>query len=114
MAAAGLIALEEGPKRLHEDHANAKRLAHGVAEILPGSLDPGLVETNIVFVDVAVAGLQAAELMARLRDEGVLVTMVAGKVRMLTHVDVSTADVDAALAAWRRVVGATKEEASGR
>ena len=41
----------------------------------------------------------------RLREEGILVTFVAGKVRMLTHVDVGARDIDAALDAWRRVVG---------
>ena len=103
-AAAGLVALEDGPKRLPEDHARARRLADGVAEVLPGSLDPAAVQTNMVFVDVAAVGLDLADVTARLRGEGVLVTTVAGKVRMLTHVDVSDADVDAALAAWRRVV----------
>jgi len=103
VAAAGLVALEEGPKRLHEDHARARRLAEGIAEIMPGSIDPAAVETNMVFVDVAAVGLDVLEVLARLRDEGVLATTVAGKVRMLTHVDVSDADVDAALAAWRRV-----------
>ena len=53
---AGLIALEEGPGRLPEDHANARRLAEGVAEIVPGSLDPAAVETNIVFADVVSPG----------------------------------------------------------
>ncbi len=41
MAAAGLIALTEGPARLHEDHDNARRLARGVAEIVPASRRPG-------------------------------------------------------------------------
>ena len=104
MAAAGLIALEEGPKRLHEDHANARRLAEGVADVLAGTLDPGAVETNIVFVDVEHAGLRAWDVIERLKSEGVLTTFVAGKVRMLTHVDVSERDVDAAVAAWRSVV----------
>ncbi|MDP9343231.1 MAG: aminotransferase class I/II-fold pyridoxal phosphate-dependent enzyme [Actinomycetota bacterium] len=104
MAAAGLVALEDGPKRLHEDHARARRLAEGVAEVLPGSLEPGAVESNMVFVDVSAAGLDVLDVLARLRAEGVVATMVAGKVRMLTHVDVSDAGVDAALAAWRRVV----------
>src|SRR5438445_864951 len=81
MAAAGLIALEEGPKRLHEDHATARRLAEGVAEILPGSVHPAEVETNIVFVEVP----NAWKVIERLRGEGVLATFVAGKVRMLTH-----------------------------
>jgi threonine aldolase len=105
IAAAALVALEEGPKRLHEDHANARRLAVGVAEVFPGSVDPDTVETNIVFVDPGTAGGTALEVAARLRDEGVLVTVVAGKVRMLTHLDVSAEDVDKAVAAWRRLAG---------
>ena len=100
MAAAGLIALEEGPKRLHEDHANARRLADGLRELVP----VGPVETNIVFADVAPLGISPWEAVERLRAERVLVTMVTGKVRMLTHVDVDERDVDAALDAWRRVV----------
>jgi threonine aldolase len=102
MAAAGLIALEEGPGRLHEDHANARRLAEGVAEILPGSVDPAAVETNIVFVDVSRTGHYAWAWKTRLEEEGLLVTTVGGKVRMLTHVNITGAGIDAALAAWRR------------
>lgn len=102
MAAAGLIALEEGPKRLHEDHANARVLAEGIAELLPGSVDPEAVPTNIVFADVSGTGRAAAEWVDRLAAEGVGVTIVAGKVRMLTHRDVTAADIQSALAAWRR------------
>jgi len=104
MAAAGLIALEEGPKRLHEDHARAKRLAEGVASLLPGTIDPEAALTNILFVDVTAAGHDVLEFRERLAAEGVLVTMVAGKVRMLTHVNIGDGDVDAALGAWKRVV----------
>jgi threonine aldolase len=103
IAAAALVALEEGPKRLHEDHANARRLAQGVAEVLPGALKPEDVETNIVFVNPAPLGASAAEVVDRLRDQGVLATIVAGRVRMLTHVDVSTGDVETAIEAWRRI-----------
>jgi len=105
MAAAGLIALEEGPGRLPEDHANARRLAEGVAGIVPGSLDPAAVETNIVFADVVSPGRPLAAWMDALAAEGVLVTTVGGRVRMLTHVGISAADVDTALAAWRRAAG---------
>jgi threonine aldolase len=99
MAAAGLVALEDGPKRLHEDHENARRLADGLAELLPeGAVTPP--ETNIVFAEVP----DPWGTIERLRDEGVLATMVAGKVRMLTHVDVSATDIDAAVDAWRRVM----------
>ncbi len=103
MAAAGLIALEEGPQRLHEDHAKARVLAEGIAELLPGSVDPGAVPTNIVFVDVSGTGRSAPQWAERLASEGVRVTMGgAVKVRMLTHRDVSMADIGLALAAWRR------------
>jgi threonine aldolase len=102
MAAAGLIALDEGPGRLHEDHANARALATGLADLLPGSVDPADVPTNIVFVDVSGTGRNAQEWAARLAAEGLLVTIVAGRVRMLTHRDVGQAQIQAALDAWRR------------
>jgi threonine aldolase len=103
MAAAGLVALQEGPGRLHEDHASARRLAEGVAEILPQALDPGQVETNIVFVDITGTGHDVTVWQRRLAASGVLVTMIGDRVRMLTHCDVTSQDVDTALAAWRAV-----------
>jgi threonine aldolase len=103
MAAAGLIALAEGPKRLPEDHDNAQALAQGIAELLPGSVDPDAIETNIVFVSVSGTGKDAAQWRELLAAEGVLVTIIDGRVRMLTHVGVSSGDIKAALAAWRRV-----------
>lgn len=103
LAAAGLVALEEGPGRLYEDHANARRLAEGVAEVVPGGIDLDGVRTNIVFVDVSRTGRPLADWVAGLARAGVLVTTVAGKVRMLTHRDVATADIDTALTAWRDV-----------
>ncbi|MEP7023433.1 MAG: threonine aldolase family protein [Actinomycetota bacterium] len=103
MAAAGLIALEEGPKRLQDDHDNARRLAEGLAEALPGSVDLAGVVTNIVFADVSGTGRDAREWATALAAEGVLVTIIGDRVRMLTHVGVSAADTDTALAAWRRI-----------
>jgi threonine aldolase len=103
LAAAGLIALDEGPGRLVEDHQNARRLAAGIAEILPGSVDPDDVPTNVVFVDVAGTGWDPQEWVARLEAEGILATTVPGRVRMLTHRDVDGVDIDAAVMAWRRV-----------
>ena len=106
MAAAGLIALGEGPKRLAGDHATARRLAEGIAEILPAHIDLDAVQTNIVFVDVASAGQPLAAWQASLAGEGVLVTIVAGKIRMLTHADLTARDIDTAPDAWRRVTAA--------
>ncbi|HEX6231470.1 MAG TPA: GntG family PLP-dependent aldolase [Actinomycetota bacterium] len=103
VAAAGLIALEEGPGRLHEDHRRAGRLAEGLAERFPGSVDPDRVETNMVLVDTEVMGLEPLEAVRRLREEGVGCTIVPPRVRMVTHVDISDEDVETALAAWRAV-----------
>ncbi len=100
-AAAGLVALEESPKRLHEDHDNARRLAEAIAEVTPGAIAPERVRTNMLFVDPTPLGLTADEAAARLADAGVLVNTVGGKVRFVTHQDVTTADCDAAAAAWR-------------
>jgi threonine aldolase len=106
VAAAGLVALSEGPGRLPEDHANAQALATGVAELLPGSVTPAEVETNIVFVDVSGTGRDAGQWRELLAGEGVLATVVGGRVRMLTHVGVTAADISAALDAWRRAAKA--------
>jgi threonine aldolase len=106
MAAAGLIALDEGPKRLHEDHDRARRLAEAVAEVVPGSVDPTTVETNMVFADTEPAGMSALEAVRRLAAVGVGATISGGRVRMLTHVDVSDEGVETAIAAWRQVVAA--------
>ena len=106
VAAAGLVALEEGPKRLHEDHERARDLAEGVAEALPGSLDPTAVETNMVYVDTEAVGLDPLEAIARMEREGVGATFVSGKVRMVTHVGISHQDIETAVAAWRTVAAA--------
>jgi threonine aldolase len=103
MAAAGLIALAEGPGRLAGDHANARRLAEGIAAILPGLIDLDGVQTNIVFADVAGTGQPVAAWAAALAAEGVLVTIVAGKLRMLTHLDVNAGDIHTAVNAFHRV-----------
>jgi threonine aldolase len=101
MAAAGIMALEEGPGRLHEDHARAQRLAQGVAEMFPGSVDLEQVETNMVFVDTDAVGLPLLEVLERLKDLGVGATHTAGKVRMVTHLDVDEDDVGFVLDGWR-------------
>jgi threonine aldolase len=103
LAAAGLIALRDGPAHLADDHAHARRLAEGIAEILPGSIDPATVTTNIVLVDVTRTGHPPTAWMAGLAAEQVRVTVVPGRVRMLTHRDIAAADIAAALAAWRKL-----------
>jgi threonine aldolase len=96
LAAAGLMALEEGPKRLNEDHANARLLAEALAHLEGVAIDLEAVETNIVIFRVT-GPLSAAELAGRLKARGVLAgTFGADSVRLVTHRDVSRADCVAA------------------
>ncbi len=94
LAAAGLIALKEGPKRLHEDHANARRLAEGLAEIPGIAIDVEKVVTNIVIFDIAGTGKAAAEICTTLKEKGILAIGFGWSIRMVTHCDVTDDDVD--------------------
>ncbi|MBA3691004.1 MAG: DegT/DnrJ/EryC1/StrS family aminotransferase [Actinobacteria bacterium] len=111
MAAAGLIGLEEGRGRLHEDHARARRLAEGLAEILPGSVDLDQVETNMVYVDTEAVGLGLFDALERLRALHVGATHSAGKIRLVTHLDVDDEGIGVALDAWRSVAADVAKEA---
>jgi threonine aldolase len=101
IAAAGLVALEEGPKRLHEDHANAHTLAGGIADATPGAIDPAGVETNMLFVDTTAVGQDPWSVYHRLRDRGVWSNVVAGKIRLVTHRDVTQEGIERTIAVWR-------------
>src|SRR5437588_7947373 len=76
LAAAGLVALEETPPRLHEDHANARFLAEGLGRIPGIAIDPRRVVTNIVVFDVSGTSLAPVEISARLKQRGVLVNYI--------------------------------------
>ena len=92
LAAAGLIALEEMPKRLHEDHANARMLAEAVARCEAAVIDPASVETNIVIFELAGEG-DAPAVVHALKQAGVLASAVGPhSVRLVTHFDVSRDD----------------------
>lgn len=104
LAAAGLIALEETPPQLQVDHANARRLADGIAELSGMKIDPKQVVTNIVIFDVSGTGMAADEICTRLHGHGVLASGFGSSIRMVTHYDVSRADIDRALVALREVV----------
>ncbi len=121
LAAAGLVALRDGPagmiERLAEDHANARRLAEGLAELPgivsagdiaqpePGPLDPNRVRTNFVVFRVE---RDRAAFLEALAARGVL--MVAyphGQVRAVTHYGISPADVEATISATREALAET-------
>jgi threonine aldolase len=122
LAAAGLVALGDGPdgmiERLAEDHANARRLAEalaamdgvvsagGTAQPTPGPLDPGRVRTNFVLFKVE---RDRAAFLAALRARGVeMVEYPHGQVRAVTHYGVTAADIDTTIAATQAALAETK------
>jgi threonine aldolase len=105
LAAAGLIALEEGPKRLAEDHANARLLAEAVAEVPGVEIDLADVETNIVIFKLT--GGDAAGFVAELKRKGVIASVIGpDAVRFVTHCDVSREDCVTAVGLAVEVLGA--------
>jgi threonine aldolase len=109
LAAAGLMALEQGPKRLHEDHANARLLAEALANTSGVNIDLNSVETNIVIFRLP-AGHGAPELAARLKERDVLVSAFsADSIRLVTHLDVSrSACINAAEALTQEIEAAVE------
>lgn len=104
LAAAGLIALEESPGRLHEDHANARFLAERLAEVPGIKIDPERVRTNIVIFDIAGLGLGTGEFSRELKQRGVLANGINGtEMRMVTHRDATREDCETALAPIREM-----------
>lgn len=90
LAAAGLIALEDGPARLSEDHANAKLIARAIAASNKAEIEVEAVETNIVIFRPLAIG--AAPLVSRLKERGVLASAIGPQaVRVVTHLDVDRA-----------------------
>jgi len=104
LAAAGLIALEESPKGLARDHANASHLAAGLAAIPAVRLDPAKVASNIVMFDVD-RGRTAQAVCDALKARNVLASAFGPQtIRMVTHFDVDRTAVDAAISAMRSVL----------
>ncbi|MEN6370292.1 MAG: low-specificity L-threonine aldolase [Thermotogota bacterium] len=119
LAAAGLYALDHHVERLDEDHRNAGKLAEGIAAIpglsSPQSRSAPTAWTNLVYLAIAPAtfqerGVDARVLSDRLRRQGVLALPI-GKdnlhMRLVTHLDVTSSDIDVALDALRSAVRGT-------
>ena len=100
VAAGCLYALDHHVERLAEDHDNARTLAEGLAELAGVQLDPGSVETNIVIFEVD----DAPGLVKRLADRVELQAVNTTRVRAVTHLDVTQADVDEALSIFAEVL----------
>ncbi len=102
VAAAGILALESMVDRLHEDHANATRLAEGMASAAPaGSVPLERVQSNMVLFDAGACGLDADAVLGALRAEGVLAGLISPAVlRFVTHRDVDAHGIDRASEAF--------------
>jgi len=99
LAAAGRIALEQGPLRLQEDHDNARYLSAGLAEIPQLEIIPDSTRTNIVFAHCRLG--KAEELREYLAGQGILIK-AGDPIRFVTHLDVNKSDVDALLGTIRQ------------
>lgn len=105
LAAAGLYALDHHIERLAEDHENAKRFAEIVAQCPGVALTPPLIETNIVFVDVAATGLTAVAVRDGLEARGINIgALGVTRLRAVTHLDITRAQVEEAAHAFVAVV----------
>ena len=103
IAAAGIVALTEMVERLADDHANARRLAEGLAQIAGYDVNLERVYTNIVYFDV-VNGRTAQEIVERAREAGVLVLPVGPyRIRAVTHYGIEATDIDEALNVFERI-----------
>jgi threonine aldolase len=113
LAAAGLIALEVMPKRLFEDHANAKMLAEGLSAMPRVQAWPEKTQTNIVVFDVSATGMTGQQVSASLKDHGVLINPIdTRRMRAVTHYDVTRGQCITALAALREVVAVGQKTSS--
>ena len=105
MAAGCVYALEHHVERLAEDHHNARRLAEGLADMPGVELELDVPDTNIVFFRVSEAGMTANEFAARAQAAGVRVGVMRGeRIRAVTHLDVTRADIERALGVIGRVL----------
>ena len=106
LAAAGLLALERGPRRLQEDHDNARILAERLAQAPGIRLNAAKVQTNIVIFSIKDSGLSSSEFLSRLAQRCVLAVPVdQERVRMVTHLDVTRQDMEEAANAVQHVLG---------
>jgi threonine aldolase len=105
IAAACEYALDHHVARLADDHANAKRLAAGIATLPGVRIDPATVDTNLVYFDVLGEAWDAEKVCAAVLAHGVrLSAMGVRTVRAVTHLDIAAGDIDVALDALRRVL----------
>lgn len=106
LAAPGIVALKEMVDRLKQDNARAKRLASAIADMPGIRLDPEKIETNIIIFGFEHPKFSIPEFLAKLKELGVLALATTGGIRFVTHKDVGDEDIDRAIQAFRRLLGA--------
>jgi threonine aldolase len=105
LAAAGIYALERHVARLKTDHEHAKKLARLLQHIPAIQIAPQHVETNIVMFDIVDEQRSAAELVAALKEHGVLINAVGGQsYRAVTHLQITDKQIDEAAAVFGKVL----------
>lgn len=105
LAAAGIYALEHHVARLKDDHDHAKKLARLLQQIPSVQIAPQHVETNIVIFDVIDHLRSPAELVAALKEQGVLINAIGGRsFRAVTHLNISAKQIDEAAGVFTRVL----------
>jgi threonine aldolase len=100
-AAACVHALDHHVDRLAEDHANARALARGLSQIK--GMEVQQPETNLVFFNPDGAGVSGQKMVAELRQRGVLLAMMDGRIRACTHLDVTAAMIEEMVTLLREI-----------
>ena len=106
LAAAGIVALEEMVERLAEDHANARRLAEGIAQIEGLAVDLGTAQTNILYFELVTDKIDVQTFLTRLGEKGIKLLCIGGarRFRVVTHYGIEAEDIDVTLAVMREVM----------
>jgi threonine aldolase len=105
LAAAGIVALNEMVDRLADDHANARKLAEGLAQMPGVTIDPSQIHTNIVYFEVNREDITVEGLVKCLDDHGARMLPVGpGRIRAVTHYHISPDDIDYVLEVFAKVL----------
>jgi threonine aldolase len=104
IAAAGIVAVEQMVDRLAEDHATARRLAFGLAEIPGIQNDVTMVPTNMVYFELNHPRVKPAGLAEALRAAGILIAAPGPRIRLVTHYGITAEDIDQVLGAFGRIL----------
>ena len=105
LAAAGIVALNEMVDRLTDDHANAKKLAEGLANMEGLDIDSNGIKTNIVYFEITREDLTAIDLVSRLNKKGIkILASGAGRLRAVTHYHISAEDIDVTIDTFSKIL----------